>query len=149
MDVKGLPPLQRLCLQLREGRNGCWLWSGAHGGIGKATGYGAFVLNGKSMGAHRAAWELFMGAVPAGMCVLHECDNRRCCHPFHLYIGTKKDNRADFMARHPRAIEMVEESHANALKALRNWWRGMTPKEREAFCKRRAAVQAQKRKARL
>jgi hypothetical protein len=56
------------------------------------------------MGAHRFSYELHNGAIPPGMCVLHDCDRfypvgdtsyRRCVRPDHLFLGTKGDNRRD------------------------------------------------------
>jgi hypothetical protein len=29
------------------------------------------------------------------MCLCHHCDNRRCCNPSHLFVGTREDNIYD------------------------------------------------------
>lgn len=59
-------------------------------------GYGMLrVSTGKSMKAHRFAWELVNGKIPDGKMVLHKCDNPPCCNPEHLFLGTQKDNLED------------------------------------------------------
>lgn len=57
-------------------------------------GYGKMRLFGEQL-AHRAAWVATHGAVPAGMCVMHTCDNRRCVDVAHLRLGSIADNNAD------------------------------------------------------
>ena len=39
------------------------------------------------------------GPIPAGMQVLHRCDNPPCVRPDHLFLGTNKDNVDDKMAK--------------------------------------------------
>jgi predicted XRE-type DNA-binding protein len=42
------------------------------------------------------------GALPdldTDTCVLHHCDNRRCCNPDHLFLGSKKDNAQDALRK--------------------------------------------------
>ncbi len=45
--------------------------------------------------AHRWAWVQAHGEIPAGMCVLHRCDNPPCINVAHLFLGTKSDNNVD------------------------------------------------------
>jgi len=39
------------------------------------------------------------GDIPFGLCVLHRCDNRRCCNPAHLFLGTNGENVFDKVAK--------------------------------------------------
>lgn len=78
-----------------EKSDGCWLWQGSIAG----TGYGQFVMDGTHWSTHRLSYMLHHGTIPAGSCVLHSCDVRRCVNPVHLRLGTKKDNAVDAAER--------------------------------------------------
>ena len=70
----------------------CWVWAG----VTFRNGYGQF---GRHSLAHRIAWELMYGPIPAGLCVLHRCDNPPCVRPDHLFLGTVADNNHDMCAK--------------------------------------------------
>ena len=73
----------------------CWEWMGAKMGVG----YGAFWYDNKLTGAHRFAYYLERGTIPAGMCVCHHCDNPSCVKFSHLFLGTYSDNLKDAVAK--------------------------------------------------
>ena len=59
---------------------GCALWTG----MKNNNGYGILRLNGKSLTAHRLAWETENGPVTDNLNVLHRCDIRACVNVAHL-----------------------------------------------------------------
>jgi hypothetical protein len=89
--------------------NGCWEWLAAV----NEHGYGRIRWEGRSQKAHRVAWMLWEGPIPAHLDVLHICDNPRCVRPAHLYLGTHADNMRDMFTRNRRK---ASENKNNAWK---------------------------------
>ena len=87
--------MERFLKYVNKKESSCWEWIGS---IQPKTGYGQFYLN-KNINCHRASWILHKGEIPKGLCVLHICDNRKCCNPKHLWLGTHKDNSRDMMRK--------------------------------------------------
>lgn len=65
----------------------CWLWRHA-GGVG----YGTARVGGRTVNAHRLAYEAFVGPVPEGLELDHLCRVRRCVNPNHLEPVTRSEN---------------------------------------------------------
>lgn len=78
-----------------SGSDACWPWIGSK----HADGYGKLRWHGAHLLAHRTAYTLAKGEIPAGLCVRHKCDNPPCCNPAHLETGTWADNVNDKVSR--------------------------------------------------
>ena len=88
----------------------CWIWIACL----DSKNYGSFSRSpGESKLAHRAAWELTNGPVPAGLFVCHHCDNPPCVRLDHLFLGTQSDNMEDARAK-GRQGRALGERNANA-----------------------------------
>jgi hypothetical protein len=86
-----------------QSENDCWNWIA---GV-DTPGYGGFKYNGKKISSHVMAWILTNGEVPNKLWVLHICDNRLCCNPRHLFLGTQLDNNRD-MFKKGRAVNALK-----------------------------------------
>lgn len=71
-----------------------WLWLGAKI---PANGYGRFIIAGKEVTAHRAAWILFKGPIPDKVLILHKHEGMKLCvNPDCLKSGDQFQNAKDF-----------------------------------------------------
>ena len=91
--IKGSPAV-RFWAYVERGAD-CWEWTGARDRLG----YGQFKHGPATSLAHRFAYELTYGPIPAGQVVCHRCDNPSCVRPDHLWLGTPLDNERDKIAK--------------------------------------------------
>lgn len=99
----------------------CWEWQGAR----TSSGYGNLSWHGKVVQAHRVAYALTHGGIGLHTgfrlegkakryrrFVLHKCDNRLCCNPEHLFLGSMSTNLKD--AYNKKRKTQPKSGHANA-----------------------------------
>lgn len=83
----------------------CWDANSLYG-----SGYGRVMYEGRSLYAHRVAYELFKGVIRKGGLVCHKCDRPSCANPDHLFVGSNQDNMTDMVAKGRQA---KGEGHAS------------------------------------
>ena len=107
----------------RTERNGCWNWVGAT----NSTGYGTVRFHGKTVTAHRVA-AFLTGLIDTTDApkdrkqngfILHQCDNRLCCNPAHMRVGSYAENQREAYQRQRRKAYRGS-THANAKQTLKS-----------------------------
>lgn len=76
-----------------QGPDDCWPWMAARAKC--RGGYGFFRASGRTVYAHRIAFEIGSGQTATGGLVCHRCNRPECCNPSHLYLGTHQTNGKD------------------------------------------------------
>ena len=117
---------KRFMAKVVQAQNGCWLWGGAI----QSRGYGSFGygLRGRSVLAHRFAYETFVGPIPEDLQIDHACHSRddkcpggKCAHrlcvnPAHLELVTQLVNCGrSAPARKTHCINGHEYTDANTI----------------------------------
>lgn len=119
-------PRERFLAKVVKAQNGCWLWGGAI----QSRGYGSFGFGrrGRSVLAHRFAYETFVGPIPEDLQIDHACHSRddkcpggKCAHrlcvnPAHLELVTQLVNCGrSAPARKTHCINGHEYTDANTI----------------------------------
>lgn len=82
-------PAQRLDAKVDvDSTTGCWVWKRKT----NSGGYGSMWLAGRAVMAHRAAYIIHKGPIPAGLDIDHLCRNRACANPAHLEAVSRRVN---------------------------------------------------------
>lgn len=91
----------------------CWIWQHAT----MPNGYGSITYKQRGVYSHRLVFELFIGEIPTGLHVLHSCDQRACCNPTHLHLGTNVENIAERLERNPngRVLDKIKVLEIRAI----------------------------------
>jgi len=120
-EVYAKKRIQRFRTKYRiDSTTGCWVWIGSKNKYGKNHFRGSFSWSrtGKCIDASHASWLIHKGPKPAGLYILHTCDNGLCVNPNHLYAGTQKQNMKDRSDRKRQFIDKEPERAKAILRAV-------------------------------
>lgn len=71
-------------------KEGCWFWTGKFD-----NGYGYVAADKEKQRANRISFVYYKHKIPAGFMVRHTCATPACVAPYHLILGTNRDNQLD------------------------------------------------------
>lgn len=96
-----------------ESTDTCWEWPKSTG----SHGYGQLMIDKIPHTSHTLSYRFHTGEIPAGMVVMHSCDNRKCINPQHLLLGTHEDNIRDMWSKgrqRPNSVLPTGDAHHNS-----------------------------------
>jgi hypothetical protein len=128
--------LDRFWSKVEKTDGGCWNWTGALGATPRGQdGYGIFNAgDGSYVRAHRFAYELLRGHIPAAMHLDHTCFNPSCVNPDHLRPATNGQN-----VQNHRGARKTSKSGVRGVyfdKARNKWAAQVTAGSKVVFAKR-------------
>lgn len=90
MGAPFAPPEVRFWRHVVVVLDDCWWWIGCRTSLG----YGRFSISTqrRAQYAHRFAYEMLRGPIPAGLTIDHLCRNSSCVNPAHLEAVTQGEN---------------------------------------------------------
>lgn len=87
--------------------NECWNWKSSC----DKDGYGDWRDSPLERKTHRMSYVLTYNINIDGLCVLHSCDNPKCCNPKHLFLGTHQDNVKDKVSKGRQCVGEENGNH--------------------------------------
>lgn len=101
----------------------CWIWDGTMMDNKKGHCHGSIWYNKKYVMTHRIMYHNYISDVPeytnSSLKVLHKCDhsqNGRCINPWHMELGTNKENSQD--ALKSNTLTLIEKGESNPMSKL-------------------------------
>lgn len=74
----------------------CWKWVGS---ICPRLRWGIFNCRGSRIRSQIASYEVYCGPIVRGIQVLTSCQERTCCNPDHLFIGSYSPDRVQYSVK--------------------------------------------------
>lgn len=134
------PALERI--MARTDRSGaCWLWTGRL----NRDGYAEMKLHGRTLMAHRVAYQELVGRIPDGLELDHRCRVRHCVNPEHLEPVTDRENslRSDSI---PAAnARKTHCDHGHPFDEANTYWQGGRRHRRACNLERVRAYKARRK----
>jgi len=93
----------------------CWNWTASKNELG----YGRINRSGRTVKAHRYAYEQLVGPIPDGLELDHLCVNPSCVNPDHLEAVTYSDNSRYGDGPAARKARQTECIHGHPLDKLK------------------------------
>lgn len=130
-----------------EKTDACWLWKGAK----TPFGHGRFNVDRRARPAHRVAYELVVGPIPAGLEIDHLCRTPSCVNPAHLEPVTSAENTRRGMNRSAVTkrtgvcqrghvlfevgVRVYRNGSRGCRECIRQGFRAWTKRKREEACR--------------